>query len=41
MLHVEYELAPSMRDSLVALLDDLAEWEKLKDSGNTRNRPVS
>ena len=41
VLHVEYELAPSMRDSLVALLDYPAEWERLNDSGNTRNRPVS
>ena len=29
VLHVEYELAATMRAPLIELLDDLAEWHKL------------
>jgi DNA-binding HxlR family transcriptional regulator len=32
VLHVEYELADTMREPLVALLDHLGEWGKLYDS---------
>lgn len=32
VLHVEYELADTMREPLVALLDHLAEWGRLYDS---------
>jgi DNA-binding HxlR family transcriptional regulator len=35
VLHVEYELADAMRESLVALLDHLAEWGKLYDLEET------
>ena len=41
VLHVEYELAPSKRDQLAALLDYLAEWERLNDSGSIRGRRFS
>lgn len=32
VLHVEYELAETMREPLVSLLDHLAQWGKLYDS---------
>ncbi|WP_216850088.1 helix-turn-helix domain-containing protein [Granulicella sp. L46] len=31
VLHVEYELADTMQEPLVALLDHLAEWDKLNE----------
>jgi DNA-binding HxlR family transcriptional regulator len=41
VLHVEYELAPAMRDALVALLDYLADWERLNDSNEIRSPSAS
>jgi DNA-binding HxlR family transcriptional regulator len=37
VLHVEYELAGTMRERLVALLDHLADWGKLY---NSEERPT-
>src|ERR1700743_3586749 len=34
VLHVEYELADGMREPLVALLDQLAEWGRIYESGD-------
>lgn len=34
VLHVEYELADGMREPLVALLDQLAEWGRIYKSGD-------
>lgn len=39
VLHVEYELADTMREPLVALLDHLAEWGKLYDSEEPSMKP--
>ena len=41
VLHVEYELAPAMREPLIALLDHLAEWGKIYDSEKLSTMPRS
>jgi hypothetical protein len=40
-LHVEYELAPAMREPLITLLDHLAEWGKIYDSEKLSTMPLS
>jgi DNA-binding HxlR family transcriptional regulator len=41
VLHVEYELAPAMREPLITLLDQLAEWGRIYDSEKLSRMPFS
>jgi DNA-binding HxlR family transcriptional regulator len=41
VLHVEYKLAEAMREPLVVLLNHLAEWGELYDSGERSTKLLS